>query len=42
MPPGERQPEPRALVALRGAGVELLELDEQPAEVRGAIPGPVS
>ena len=34
-PPGQRQAEAGALVPLGRAGVELLELDEQPAQVLG-------
>ena len=41
-PLGQREPEARALVLLRGAGFELLELDEQARDVGGAMPMPVS
>src|SRR5438477_3820770 len=30
---GQRQPQPRAFVSARGAGFELFELGEEPAEV---------
>ena len=42
-PARQREPEAGALMALRRAAVELLELDEQPAEIRrAAMPTPVS
>src|SRR5207253_3166607 len=39
-PLGEREAEARAGVALGGAGVELLELDEQPVDVVARDPDP--
>ena len=41
-PLGEREAEARAGVLLRRAGVELLELDEQPVHVLAPMPMPVS